>query len=61
MIFSAENKMAEEKADVKYISPMDTSEIHLQTQKCMQNTNCKQTGVPDQWKRIYRTTQNLVG
>ena len=32
----------------------DTSGIHLQTQKCMQNTSWEQTGVPDQWKRIYR-------
>ena len=52
--------MVEEKADVEYIS-MDTSEIHLQTQKCMQNTSREWTGVPDQWKRIYRTTENSVG
>ena len=39
----------------------DTSGIHLQTQKCMQNTSCKRTGAPDQWKRIYRITQNSVG
>ena len=32
----------------------DTSGTHLQTQKCMQNTSWKQTGVPDQWKRIYQ-------
>ena len=31
----------------------DTSGIYLQTQKCTQNTSWKQTGVPDQWKRIY--------
>ena len=40
---------------------MDTSGIHLQTQNCMQNTSWEHTGVPDQRKRIYRTTQNLVG
>ena len=39
---------------------MDTSEIHLQTQKRMQNAICERTGVPDQWERIYRTTQNSV-
>ena len=38
----------------------DTSGIHLQTQKCMKNTSWEWTGVPDQRKRIYRTTQNLV-
>ena len=27
---------------------MDTSGIHLQTKKCMQNTRWEQTGVPDQ-------------
>ena len=27
----------------------------------MQNTSWKWTGVPDQWKRIYRPTQNTVG
>lgn len=26
----------------------DTSEIHLQTQKCMQNTSSEWTEVPDQ-------------
>ena len=31
----------------------NTSGIHLQTQKCMQNTSWKWKGVPDQWKRIY--------
>ena len=32
---------------------MDTSGIHLQTQKCMRAlTSLEQTGVPDQWKRI---------
>ena len=40
---------------------MDTSGIHLQTQKCIQNTSWEWTGVPDQWKRIYRTMQNSVG
>ena len=39
----------------------DTSGIHLQTQKCMQKTSWEQTGVPDQRKRKYRTTQNSVG
>ena len=39
----------------------DTSGIHLQTQKCMQNTSWEQTGVPAQQKRICRRTQNLVG
>ena len=39
----------------------DTSGIHLQTQNCMQNTSLEQTGGPDQWKRIYRTTQNQAG
>ena len=46
---------------MEYISLTDTSGIHLQTQKCMQNTSCERTGVPDQWKRIYRTMQNSVG
>ena len=40
---------------------MDTSGIHLQTQKCMQNTSSEGTGVPDQRKRIYRTKQDSVG
>ena len=40
---------------------MDTSGIHLQTQKCMQTTSRERSGEPDQWKRIYRTTQNSVG
>ena len=39
----------------------DSSGIHLQTQKCLQNTSWEWTGVPDQCKRIYRTMQNLVG
>ena len=43
-----------------YLS-MDTSGIHLQTQKCLQNTSWEQTGGPDQRKRTYRTTQNSVG
>jgi len=38
---------------------MDTSGIHLQIQKYMQNTSLESTGVPDQQKRIYRTTQKL--
>ena len=33
---------------------MDTSGIHLQTQKCLLNTSWEQTGVPDQLKRIYQ-------
>ena len=36
----------------------DTSGIHLQTQKCMQNTSWEWTGVHDQQKRMYRPTQN---
>ena len=40
---------------------MDTSGIHLQIQKCVQNTSWEPTGVPDQRIRIYRTTQNSVG
>ena len=39
----------------------DTSRIHLQTQKCIQNTSSEWTGVPDQRKIIYRTMLNLVG
>ena len=39
----------------------DTSGIHLQTQKCLQNTSWEWTRIPDQWKRIYRPTQNSVG
>ena len=39
----------------------DISGIHLQTQKWMQNAGWEQTGVPEQWKRIYRTMQNSVG
>ena len=40
---------------------MDTSVIHLQTQKFMQNTCWEQTGGPDRWKRICRTMQNSAG
>ena len=40
---------------------MDTSGIHLQTQKCLQNTSLERIAVPDQWKRIYKTTQTSVG
>ena len=36
----------------------DTSGIHLQTQKCVQNTNWESTGLTDQQKRIHRSTQN---
>ena len=38
----------------------DTSGIHLQTQKCMQNTSSEWTGVPDQRTKVYRTIQNSV-
>ena len=40
---------------------IDTSGIHLQTQKCIQNTSGEQTGVPEQRKRIYGTMQNSLG
>ena len=40
---------------------MDTLGIHLQTQQRMQNPSWEQTGVPEQRKRTYRTTQNSVG
>ena len=45
--------MVEEQVDVEYIS------IH----SYIRNTpiSREQTGVPDQWKRIYRTMQNSVG
>ena len=36
----------------------DISGIHLQTQKCMQNTSWEWTGVHDQQKRMYRPMQN---
>ena len=36
----------------------DASGIHLQTQKCMQNTNWECTWVYGQQKRIYRPMQN---
>ena len=39
----------------------DTSGIQLQTEYRMQNTSWEQTGVPEQRKRIHRTTQNSVG
>ena len=39
---------------------MNTSGIHPKIQKCKQNTNREQTGVPDQWKKIYRTTQGVL-
>ena len=32
----------------------DTSRIHLQRQKILQNTGREQAAVPDHWKRIYR-------
>ena len=37
---------------------MDTSGIHSQTRKCVQNSTGEWTGVPDQQKRMYRPTQN---
>ena len=37
----------------------DTSGIHLQTQKCMQNTSWERTGVPDHRKRIYAAAKSL--
>ena len=39
----------------------DISGLHLQTQKCMQNTSWEQTGGPDLWRRRHRTTHNLIG
>ena len=39
----------------------DTSRIHLQTQKFMQNISWEHTGVPDQQKRIYRKNQAKLG
>ena len=39
----------------------DTWGIHIQTQKCLQNSSWEQTGVSDERKRIYGATQNLVG
>lgn len=47
---------------MEYLST-DTSGTHksIQTQKCLQNTSLEQITVPDQWKRIYKTTQTLVG
>ena len=39
---------------------MDTLGTHFQTQKYMQNISSEWTGVPDQRKRIYSTTQNSV-
>ena len=39
----------------------DISGIPLQMQKCMQDTSWEQIGGTDQWKRIDRPTQNLVG
>ena len=44
-----------------HLSPLDTSGTHLQTQKCTQTTSWEQTGVPDQWERIYRTMEDSVG
>ena len=40
---------------------MDTSGIHLLTQKCLQNTSWEWSGVPGHQRRIYRTMQNSVG
>ena len=39
---------------------MDTLGTHFQTQKYIQNISSEWTGVPDQRKRIYSTTQNSV-
>ena len=39
----------------------DTSEIHLQTQKCMQNTSWEWTGVYLTKGKEYRVTQNSIG
>jgi hypothetical protein len=44
--------MAAEEVDVNTFLSL---EIHLQTQKCMENISLERTGVPDQWKKIYRT------
>ena len=38
---------------------MDISGIHLQTQRCMQNS-CKWTGGHNQPRRIYRPMKNSV-
>ena len=37
---------------------MDTSGVHLQTQKTLQNTSWEWAGVPAHQKRIYRPRQN---
>ena len=34
--------------------------MHLQTQKCMQNTSWEWTGVHNQWKRIYQSVSQSV-
>ena len=39
---------------------MDTSGIHLLTQKCLQKTSWEWSGVRGHQKRIYRTMQNSV-
>ena len=36
----------------------DTSGTHLQTSERTQDSSWEWAGVPNQWKRIYRTTQN---
>ena len=54
-------KMVEEQWPWSTSLSMDTSGIHLQTQKILQNISCEQAGVPDHWKRKYRTIQNSVG
>ena len=38
----------------------DTSGIHIQTQKCMQNTSWEWRGVPDQWKRPTQTRDQVL-
>ena len=39
----------------------DTPGMHLQTQKCMQNTHWEQTGVPDQRERNIQIHAKLTG
>ena len=53
--------MVKEQVDMEYISLHGHIRNTAQTQKGMQNHSWEQAGVPDQWKRIQRTTHNLVG
>ena len=53
--------MVEEYMHVEYICLHGYIRDILSTQKCMRNTSWEQTGVPDQWKRMYKTMQNSVG